>query len=78
MLFMLHLDLLCQQSSLTIHPVHTKAMNGVPNTFPLTASNLTPSFRSSVRFSCSVIPSPSRRAILPLNPPSVPPVATTR
>lgn len=55
---------------------YTLKAHGVPTTLP-PSSNLTPSPLSSPLFSSSVIPSPSLGQ-LPLNPPSVPPVATTR
>src|SRR5690349_2061394 len=58
------------------HHRYRNAENGVPRTFLFTP-NLTPSLLSNIRFSSSVIPSPSLRH-LPLNPPSAPPVATTR
>lgn len=53
-----------------------QAIHGVPNTLPL-SSNRMPSPLSSPLFSSSVMPSPSR-GHLPLKPPSVMPVATTR
>lgn len=60
--------------SSTLHysnPDHT-----VPSTLPL-SSSLTPSPLNKLFFSVIVMPSPSLGQ-LPLNPPSVPPVATTR